>query len=199
MQPSWLCAQPACSVSWCIRCPLESGVTCANGVRRIPANYPEGGNNSTTPAAVGVGDGESTCRRGSVHRALAGVRVGDHLSVRPTREDPRADHPLPVRPCSGWGLPSRPGHPGRWCALTAPFHPHLCLSLRRVPSHRRSVLCGTFLRVTPTGCEPASCPMEPRPSSARTPRRDPAAVTRSTHRRVPVWREISLASPCAAN
>ncbi len=32
----------------------------------------------------------------------------------------------PVWPCSGWGLPSRPGHPGRWCALTAPFHPYLC-------------------------------------------------------------------------
>ncbi len=31
-----------------------------------------------------------------------------------------------ARPCSGWGLPSRPGHPGRWCALTAPFHPYLC-------------------------------------------------------------------------
>src|ERR1700689_1092278 len=29
-------------------------------------------------------------------------------------------------PCSGWGLPSRPGHPDRWCALTAPFHPYLC-------------------------------------------------------------------------
>ena len=32
------------------------------------------------------------------------------------------------RPCSRWGLPSRPGHPGRWCALTAPFHP--CRSSR---------------------------------------------------------------------
>ena len=175
---------------------------------RRPASTQFGGHPPTTlkaetkaqpPAPVGVGDGESTCRRGSVHRPLTGVRVGDHPSVRPTREDPRADHPLPVRPCSGWGLPSRPGHPGRWCALTAPFHPHLCSSLRRVPSHRRSVLCGTFLRVTPTGCKPASCPMEPRPSSARTPRRGPAAVTRSTHRRVPVWREISLASPGAAN
>src|SRR5579863_352317 len=31
-----------------------------------------------------------------------------------------------VWPCSGWGLPSRPSHPGRWCALTAPFHPCLC-------------------------------------------------------------------------
>src|SRR4051812_41241333 len=27
-------------------------------------------------------------------------------------------------PCSGRGLPSQPGHPGCWCALTAPFHPY---------------------------------------------------------------------------
>jgi exodeoxyribonuclease VII large subunit len=30
-----------------------------------------------------------------------------------------------ARPCSRWGLPSRPGCPDRWCALTAPFHPCL--------------------------------------------------------------------------
>jgi len=29
-------------------------------------------------------------------------------------------------PCFEWGLPSRPSRPGRWCALTAPFHPCLC-------------------------------------------------------------------------
>src|SRR5258708_1039749 len=35
--------------------------------------------------------------------------------------------PIPsARPCSGWGLSSRRGHPRRWCALTAPFHPYLC-------------------------------------------------------------------------
>ena len=73
-----------------------------------------------------VGDGEPACRRGSVRRSLTGIRLCDHPSVRPTWECRRADHPLPVWPCSGWGLPSRPGHPGRWCALTAPFHPHLC-------------------------------------------------------------------------
>ena len=44
-----------------------------------------------------------------------------------------------IRPCSGWGLPSRPGRPGRWCALTAPFHPCLCLTLPT--GHRRSALC----------------------------------------------------------
>ena len=27
--------------------------------------------------------------------------------------------------CSGWGLPSHPGHPGCWWSLTPPFHPYL--------------------------------------------------------------------------
>ncbi len=30
----------------------------------------------------------------------------------------------PFWPCSGWGLPSRPGRPGRWWSLTPPFHPY---------------------------------------------------------------------------
>jgi len=38
----------------------------------------------------------------------------------------RTGRPPPVRPCSRWGLPSHPGRPGCWCALTAPFHPYLC-------------------------------------------------------------------------
>jgi hypothetical protein len=33
----------------------------------------------------------------------------------------------PIWSCSGWGLPSRPGHPSRWWSLTPPFHPCLCL------------------------------------------------------------------------
>jgi len=40
------------------------------------------------------------------------------------RIDPRAFALLSAWPCSRWGLPSRPGRPGRWCALTAPFHPY---------------------------------------------------------------------------
>ena len=43
-----------------------------------------------------------------------------------------------LRPCSGRGLPSRPGHPGRWCALTAPFHPY------RAPDPGRPVRGGLF-------------------------------------------------------
>jgi hypothetical protein len=93
--------------------------------------------------------------------------------LRPTRGGPPAVRqvaggpPIPsARPCSGWGLPSRRSHPRRWCALTAPFHPYLCDRNR----HRRSVLCGTFLRVAPTGCYPAPCPVESGRSSAGSPR-----------------------------
>src|SRR4051812_30037992 len=73
----------------------------------------------------------------------------------------RAGHPrtLPVWPCSGWGLPSRAGHPARWWSLTPPFHPYRDLS-------RRSVLCGTFPRVTPGGRYPPPCPVESGLSSA---------------------------------
>ncbi len=62
-----------------------------------------------------------------------------HPSVRPTcgctRRCGRAAHPT-SRPCSGRGLPSRRGHPRRWCALTAPFHPHLC---RRIPGEPAAI------------------------------------------------------------
>ena len=76
----------------------------------------------------GWSDGESACKRDSVVASrrpvaihLCGLPGGcPHLSVR-TDGPPMP----PARPCSGWGLPSRPGRPGRWCALTAPFHPCL--------------------------------------------------------------------------
>jgi len=80
--------------------------------------------------------------------------LGGHPSERSTwetysRRSTGRAVPPPVRPCSGWGLPSRSGRPDRWCALTAPFHPYLCDT--RGCHHRRSVLCGTFLQVAPTG------------------------------------------------
>lgn len=48
--------------------------------------------------------------------------------------------------------------PGTRCALAAPFHP--CR-----PESRRSVFCGTFLRVAPTGCCPAPAQEKPGLSS----------------------------------
>jgi hypothetical protein len=74
----------------------------------------------------------------TVSRPVGGVlssfrrSLGDHPSSRPTwglqlpkslRGGPPMSH---AWPCSEWGLPSRSGHPDRWCALTAPFHPYLC-------------------------------------------------------------------------
>ena len=50
------------------------------------------------------------------------------------------------------------------------------------PAHRRSVLCGTFLRVTPTGISPAPCPVEPRPSSTRSANCRTAATQPAHHR-----------------
>ena len=64
---------------------------------------------------------------GGVLSALSDV-VAIHLSGLPGDcSDGAGGLPMShVRPCSGWGLPSRPSHPGRWCALAAPFHPCLC-------------------------------------------------------------------------
>ncbi len=73
----------------------------------------------------------------------------------------------------GFAVPRR--SPGARCALTAPFHPcHAPLSRRTV---RRSVLCGTFLRVAPTGRWPAPCPTVPGLSSAALrPTRSPGRL-----------------------
>ncbi len=43
-------------------------------------------------------------------------------------------------PCSEWGLPSRPSHLGRWCALTAPFHPYPTAGLP-TGARRRVAVC----------------------------------------------------------
>ena len=86
--------------------------------------------------------------------------------MRPTRELGRAAlKRSSIWSCTGWGLPSFPGHPRNWCALTAPFHPYrprllcgeakpaVCFLLHFPSRHRDSALrstlpCGvrTFLR-----------------------------------------------------
>lgn len=82
----------------------------------------------------------------------------------------------PIWSCTGWGLPSFPGRPGNWCALTAPFHPYqttACLavcSLWHFPSRCRdstlwsTLPCGvrTFLRLEPAivWITPAACNLQ---------------------------------------
>ena len=83
--------------------------------------------------------GESTCKPDSVRDlAVAGrSSIWDHRRRWPRAAYPRTRtgrprtsaqvvgrSPPPFWPCSGWGLPSRPGHPGRWWSLTPPFHPY---------------------------------------------------------------------------
>jgi hypothetical protein len=69
--------------------------------------------------------------------------------VRSTCEH-RAGGPLALRPRSGWGLPSRPGYPGRWWSLTPPFHPYprwgpVCFLLHLPAGHRGPTLPATAL------------------------------------------------------
>ena len=85
-----------------------------------------------------------------------------------------------LQPCSGRGLPSHPGHPGRWCALTAPFHPYraaagaaVCFLWHFPAGHpglplTTTLLCGvrTFLGAGPFR-PPASVP---RPAAVRPTR-----------------------------
>lgn len=85
---------------------------------------------------------------------------------RPTRTH-RASSPQtrPVWPCSGWGLPSRSGHPERWWSLTPPFHPYRQTVFQADHRHRRFLFCGTGLRVSPSGRYPPPCSAEPGLSS----------------------------------
>ena len=82
-----------------------------------------------------------------------GVRVQLNCTLTPL---------APAWPCSRWGLPGRPGHPRRRWSLTPPFHHHR--SDRVAPA---VCFCGPFRRVTPPGCYPAPCPVEPGLSSPR--------------------------------
>ena len=87
------------------------------------------------------------------------VLVTQYL-LRPTQKLGRAAlKRFPIWSCSRWGLPSFPGHPRNWCALTAPFHPYPVRWAE--PSHTgRYLFCGTFLRVAATPRYGAPCPLE---------------------------------------
>ena len=142
---------------------------------------------------------------GSVSRVLFPLRGGGHLSgadvagslERPTRKlARRAASSSLIWPFFGRGLPSQPGHPSCWWALTPPFHLYpanllpLPLEERRDevvfsqfpislrPSSRgrglkptgKSILCGTFLPVARSWRYPPSCPAKLGLSSPRRKR-----------------------------
>jgi len=122
-----------------------------------------------------------------------GARTG---RAAPCRGNPcGCPYVAPAWPCSRWGLPGRPGHPGRRWSLTPPFHPYrvgrgvdrylvygrigrmlTILTLHPLPIYQFTRLpppnpavcfCGPIRRVTPPGRYPAPCPVEPGLSSPR--------------------------------
>jgi hypothetical protein len=74
-------------------------------------------------AEIGLFEAARNCRlRATIIHLWAAVA---RRLQRPTRELGRAVlKRSPIWSCTGWGLQSIPGHPGTWCALTAPFHPY---------------------------------------------------------------------------
>src|SRR5690606_13315781 len=113
-----------------------------------------------------------------VSRILSGALrlLGDHPSGPHGYPWAHAAYPgldrratgAPARPCSGWGLPSHPGCPGCWWALTPPFHPCLCpswvgpsavCSLWHFPSGRPARLLAGIL---PCGVRTFLGPLGPR-------------------------------------
>ncbi len=171
-------------------CPDRTGVRLQKSSVRVPTWTPKRVVYFTTTSGTASrsGDGEPACRRGSVPRFPCGGRGGGHPSVRSTWGD-RPDRSSHVRPCSGWGLPSRRGRPRRWCALTAPFHPCLCPVARAIGGLLSVAL---NRQVTPSWLAPAPCPSEPRPSSTWSRH---AAATRPAHRHRRVYGNARGADP----
>ena len=107
-------------------------------------------------------------------RRVAIIHLGAPLpGPQAAYPDTRASSPrsCPVWPCSGWGLPSRPGRRARGGLLHRRFTLTRCCT--RQPW--RSIFCGTCLRVSPSGRYPPPCPAEPGLSSA-----DGSSQTRPT-------------------
>ena len=78
--------------------------------------------------------------------------------------------PVPSWPCSGWGLPSRPSHLGRWWSLTPPFHPYR--------GFRRG---GLFSVALSRGSPLVAVNNHPALWSPDFPRQSPAAAALPTH------------------
>ena len=104
---------------------------------------------------------------------VAAIHLGRRLpdgSSGPPGGD-RTGRPPPVRPGSRWGLPSHPGHPGCWCALTAPFHPYLCPASRAIGGLLSVALSCGSPRLGVTQHRALWSPDVPRTGAARSPAR----------------------------
>ena len=133
--------------------------------------------------STGVSGGESACTPGSV-RALArpgrpSISTGGYPTVLAVYPGGNGRAALSLSDLAPDGVyRAARVTPGAGALL-----PHRFTLTCALAGHRRSVLCGTFLRVAPTGCYPASCPSESGRSSDRSPRTGRHAAARPTHHR----------------
>lgn len=139
-------------------------------------------------------DAEQACKPGFVSADLAALPM---MAISLGRRLPGASSSLPegengpdqsaagsfglpalpsVWPCSRWGLPCQPGHPGRGALLPH----HFTLTGESVTSRRRYVFCGTFPDLAAGGRYPPPCPLEPGLSSRQACTR-PAAIQLAPH------------------
>jgi hypothetical protein len=104
--------------------------------------------------------------------------------TRRLQRSTRGSEDGPSSPCSTllpMGFTEPPGSPR---VLVRSYRTVSPLPVPGEPGHRRSALCCTVLRVAPTGCYPASCPVESGRSSDRccTAARHAAAWPTRYHR-----------------
>ena len=159
--------------------PSATSSTTASGVGGVGrVSSSTAGSIATRLMAITVGRCcKPVCKPDSVPTPWAGdghpsgMPVARHLM----RSDPgpgtsspwmRRTASVPVRPCSGRGLPGRP-------VTRPPVGSYPTISPLPRPRSRLCHFCGTLLRVTPTGRYPAPCSVESGLSSGGEP---PAAV-----------------------
>jgi hypothetical protein len=105
----------------------------------------------------------SACRRRQAHAVHPQARTG-----RPRTPAQRpGSRRVTFRPCSGWGLPSHPGHPGCWWSLTPPFHPY------PAPRHEDEARGGLFSVALSRGSPRVAVDNHPALWSPDFPRRRP--------------------------
>ncbi len=125
----------------------------------------------------GGAGGESACTPDSVSAPwCAGGHPSRPSVARRLQRPTRGSAGGPPSPCSALlpvGFAEPPGSPR---VLVRSYRTVSPLPVRALARHRRSVLCGTVLRVAPTGCYPAPRPVESGRSSGRVtaPRREGA-------------------------
>jgi len=119
--------------------------------------------------------GESVCTPDSVEDGHPSRPAVARRLQRSTRE--LDGPPAPCLTLLQVGFTEPPGSPR---ALVRSYRTVAPLPVPGEPGHRRSVLCGTFLRVAPTGCYPAPCPVESGRSSDGS---SPYATIQPAHHR----------------